>query len=369
MSARELVGVTAVIGYYAASVLGHLEVSLWLVQRRESDLLGSYRLAEFLPHAGALLLAAVVIWQARRARHGTNRAATLAAWATWLVAAVLVDRFLIYSFAEYLHYPQYALLAWMLARLHDPNRTAFAVGPVLLAVTVLGIADEVLQYTWITVSYSNYLDFNDFLLNLLGGAAGLLLYFGFAPGQPAQSRDSASAGATPSSRKRCAKRGVIRDLDNLPMSALGRGGVPDDSRAGRPGQTTSRHPRPYQFSGLRFANPTCETGSRIKPAMTLIQRSARYGLVGFAWLGTAMLLGVAALNVTSPDPTRLQPIERQPSYNTWIPGPHAGRYYVLDPVTGTLLLAGMGALASAAPIVRWRNKQSQVRTQSRQWVQ
>ena len=65
-----------------------------------------------------------------------------------------------------------------------------------------------------------------------------------------------------------------------------------------------------------------------------------------------MLLAVAALKVTSTEPGRLQPIEREPSYNQWIPGPRAGRYYVLDPVTGTLILLGLGTLVSAVPLVR-----------------
>lgn len=275
---------TLIAGYYFASVLGHLEVSLWLVQRRESDLLGTYKLADFLPHAGALLLAAVVVWQFLRARRGGNRAATLTAWAVWLAVVALVDRLLIYSFPEYLHYPQYGLLAWLIARFHDPKRARLAFGPVLLAVTILGIADESLQYSWITIAYSNYLDFNDFLLNLLGGAAGLLLYYGFAPGR---------------SEKK-------------------------------------------------------SSGCSVKHGASAIRSSARQGLLGFAWLGTAMILMIAAFKTAYPGPERLQPIERQPSYNTWIPGPHAGRYYVLDPVTGTFILVGLGTIASSVPM--WRRR-------------
>ena len=316
-----------IIGYYIASVLGHLKVSLWLVQRRESELLGTYKLADFLPLAGALLLAAVVIWQARRAWRGTNRVRTLAAWAAWLTAVIMVDRFLVYSFPEYLHYPQYALLAWLIARFHDPQRTAFAVGPILLAVTLLGIADEALQYTWITISYSNYLDFNDFLLNLLGGIAGLLLYYGFAPASRFR-----HSGRAPESNKKASA------ADAPPAVILNSIQDPVEQPSAAGGHVTD--------------------GSRIKSGMTTVRSSALYGVVGFAWLGTGMLLGVAAVNVTSPEPTRLHLIERQPSYNTWIPGPHAGRYHVLDPITGILLLAGLGALAGAAPIMRRRNGKS-----------
>ena len=297
-----------IIAYYLASVLGHLEVSLWLVERRQSELLGSYKLADFLPHAGALLLVAVVLWQARRAWRGCNHGATLAAWAAWLAAVIVQDRFLIYSFPEYLHYPQYALLAFLIARFHDPDRTEFAIGPVLLAVTLLGIADEALQYTWITISYSNYLDFNDFLLNLLGAAAGLLLYYGFAPGSPVR----------------------------------------------HPGLD----PESSQTSSAAGGHKT--TGSGVKPGMTRrrvtgltgIQATTRYGLIGFVWLGTGMLLAIAVIKVIATAPDRLHPIEREPSYNQWIPGPRSGRYYVLDPVSGTLILVGLGTLVSATPLVR-----------------
>lgn len=88
--------------------------------------------------------------------------------------------------------------------------------------------------------------------------------------------------------------------------------------------------------------------------LTGIRASTRYGLLGFTWLGTAMLLAVAVIKVTSTEPDRLQLIERQSSYNQWIPGPRAGRYYVLDPVTGTLILVGLGMLVSATPLAGHR---------------
>ncbi|MDT8322161.1 MAG: hypothetical protein RQ826_16720, partial [Xanthomonadales bacterium] len=131
----------------------------------------------------------------------------------------------------------------------------------------LGIADEALQYTWITISYSNYLDFNDFVLNLIGGCMGLLLYYS-VPNQHA-----------------------------------------------------------------------------VQPS----RRDLRCGLIGFLTLGLALLILIAAIHAA--DPTRpLAFIERKTSYGTWIRGPHSGWYYVLPPATGAILLAGLGALATAAPM-------------------
>ena len=55
------------------------------------------------------------------------------------------------------------------------------VGKVLFWATLLGMVDEVQQYVWIASSYGEYLDFNDFVSNVLGAAAGVLIYYGFEP--------------------------------------------------------------------------------------------------------------------------------------------------------------------------------------------
>ena len=268
MRTRELLGGAVLTVYFMVFCLGHLEFSEWLVRRRHSPLLGDFQWADFLLPMGLAAGVVLAAWQVHRAWRGCQRVTTICAWAGWLAVVGVTDRLLIYSLPEYLHYPQYALLAAAMAWLIDPTRTRFAFGPVLFAVTLLGIADETLQYTWITVSYSNYLDFNDFVLNLLGGFMGLLLYYGFR---------------------------------RLPPNAQ-----PD--------------------------------------------RELRYGLNGFLSLGLALGLFIAAIHLG--DDTRpLSPIERKAEYGTWVPGPHAGRYYVLPPVSGSLLLIALGAVATGTPLV------------------
>jgi hypothetical protein len=270
MTRREWIGAALCTAYFVATSLGHLEVSLWLVERRSSAWLGDYRLVDFLAPVGGIFLVAFVAWQARQALIGTARGTTIAAWTAWLAAVLVIDRTLIYSLPEYLHYPQYALLAWLIAAFIDPGRTEWPVGRILLAVTLLGIADEALQYAWITTSYSNYLDFNDFLLNLLGGAAGLLAYYGF-----------------------------VRRPD--------------------------------------------------RPSTRL---QAARGAAGFAWLGSALLLTVLIATVLTPEGQPLYALEREFSYGLWISGPHAGEYFVLPPVPGTLLLTLSGIAIALSPCIR-----------------
>jgi hypothetical protein len=171
-------GLVALI-YYVTVCLAHLQFSLWLVRGRDT-FLGRMAFADLVPAVAAttgLALLGWIVWQLRRSPRPWQ---TAGFWLLWLGCAVLIDQFLTFSTNEYAHYPQYAALAWLVARTLDAQRTRWVVGRVLFWTTLMGIGDELLQYLWITTSYSDYLDFNDFLTNLVAGAAGMLLYYGGA---------------------------------------------------------------------------------------------------------------------------------------------------------------------------------------------
>jgi hypothetical protein len=166
---------------YVAGCLMHLRFSIWLVSPRETSL-GRFAFADFVPAvaaAAAILLVAAIVVQLRRARRPWLLAGC---WVLWAGAVALNDRFLTFSANEWAHYPQYGLVAWLLARAMDPARERRCAGRILFWVALLGAADELLQYRWITASYSDYFDFNDCVANVLGGAGGLLLHYGSAQG-------------------------------------------------------------------------------------------------------------------------------------------------------------------------------------------
>lgn len=165
-----------VLLYFLATSLGHLAFTEWLLYPRENVWLGRYAFKDAVPTvlvAGAALLLAWVWRSALRDPRGFW--ATGRYWLAWAACMAAVDRFLTYSVYEYAHYPQYALLAWLVARAMDPDRAGYDNARILFWTTLLGMLDECMQYLWVTPAYGNYLDFNDFVVNLLGAAAGLAL--------------------------------------------------------------------------------------------------------------------------------------------------------------------------------------------------
>lgn len=179
--------------YFLAATLGHLQFSVWLVSQRSLSWQGQlyrYSLRDALPWLLPLVGLGLLAWLIRSAaRHGSRQRTPIvvAYWLLWAGCVAAVDRWLTFSVPEYFHYPQYALLAWLLARALDPERRHWPVGRLLALTTLLGALDETAQYLWITTSYSHYFDFNDVLVNLLAAALGVMLYYGFhspPPGVP-----------------------------------------------------------------------------------------------------------------------------------------------------------------------------------------
>lgn len=178
---------TVALAYHVAGCLMHLQVSLWLVRQRVTSA-GRMTYADAMPGLVMAGAACLTLWLAIRLGKSPHARLIAGFWLLWLAAVVLIDRYLTYSINEYAHYPQYALLAWLVARAMDPTRTHWYVGRVLFWTTLMGMGDELLQYLWITNTYSDYLDFNDFLMNLVAAAAGTLLYYGIVVRQTAPSR-------------------------------------------------------------------------------------------------------------------------------------------------------------------------------------
>lgn len=169
----------AVTAAYALSAsLLHLELSKIIIAPVKTPV-GSFTPADYSRHLALFLVILTALYALFGLVKGKARIRTITYWVLWAGAACAANRFLLFSPNEYAHYPQYALMAILLVLCLDPGLLKWPVGTIIFWGTTIGIADELLQYLFICPSYGNYLDFNDFLLNQLGVAAGLLLVYGF----------------------------------------------------------------------------------------------------------------------------------------------------------------------------------------------
>jgi hypothetical protein len=116
-----------------------------------------------------VVLAGVVLLAIRVARvQGRAALEHLALWFALLVLMLLADRYLIVNNVERVHFPQYAILAVLLGFSLRSEMLIFFV------TSFAGFVDEFLQFVMNPV-VTNYLDFNDITLNILGAALGVAL--------------------------------------------------------------------------------------------------------------------------------------------------------------------------------------------------
>lgn len=100
---------------------------------------------------------------------GTVHYRDLVIWVFALGCLYGVDYFLICTNIERIHFPQYAILAFLLKM---TIRDDFFI---LFLCTLGGIFDEWVQFV-MHPKYTGYLDYNDFILNLIGAVLGLLIF-------------------------------------------------------------------------------------------------------------------------------------------------------------------------------------------------
>ena len=166
------------VTYWVATSLLHLKLSKLIVSPLSTPF-GKFTPSDYSSASGWVGLTTLVLIVFLRARKGQHHLRTFAYWFLLLAVIFAANRILLFSPNEYVHYPQYAILVILMYLSIDPDRTRWPLARILFWGTFMGIIDEVNQYLFVCPSYGDYLDFNDFFLNQLGVATGLLLVYGF----------------------------------------------------------------------------------------------------------------------------------------------------------------------------------------------
>ncbi len=167
--------------FWLLSSLYHLKFSLFLVRPIETTR-GIIKLKDYAPQAGYVLLfflCLYLLW----IFFSSRQRPVFYLWILWLIGITLINVYLLATPLENIHFVQYAiisiLLLWAFSKFQDGHTGLIA--KTLFWTTFAGIIDELMQYLWITTSYSQHIDFNDFLFNLMGAVAGILFYISVKP--------------------------------------------------------------------------------------------------------------------------------------------------------------------------------------------
>ena len=112
------------------------------------------------------LASAVWLWWPSPHRAAVRRAVV---WIAVVMAAA--QSLIVVSGIEAIHYPQYALMAWLLVR------TGLGLEQSWLTATALGALDEIWQWQTLPRAVPGYLDWNDIVLNAIGAALGVWSWF------------------------------------------------------------------------------------------------------------------------------------------------------------------------------------------------
>ena len=150
---------------FAAFVFLHLPVEDafdWMAGRFGFETYDRVAFWTFLT-AGILLLAAAWLWPSRR------RALIGSSMTALLVLMAVAQGLLVVVSIENIHYPQYALLLWALARALPSVESAW------LITVGLGIVDEGYQFVAQTRGTPGYFDWNDVVLNAIGACLGVVV--------------------------------------------------------------------------------------------------------------------------------------------------------------------------------------------------
>jgi hypothetical protein len=122
----------------------------------------------------AFLVSGVGVLAVAIGRRAPRKGTIVAATGMLLATALAAQRVLLVAAVENIHYPQYALLTWLIARAGAPFESAF------LLAAMLGAADEGYQYLALPRGTPQYFDWNDVVLNTMGAAFGIVALMAFS---------------------------------------------------------------------------------------------------------------------------------------------------------------------------------------------
>ena len=156
-----------VLAFFLLVVLPHEQVGLLIAEAFKKHSRDTYNFVILV--VGILGLAIYSVPVVKNIFKGKHKSLKLFYLIVTLLLIILSINTLMVVNVEIIHFVQYALMAILLFPLIGNY------GETLFWTTFLGAIDEAYQYFYLSPERTDYYDFNDVIINLLGGALGLIL--------------------------------------------------------------------------------------------------------------------------------------------------------------------------------------------------
>lgn len=167
LAARPILNLIIALVYYLLVVLPHEQVGIFIAETFKINARAQYNLI-FLS-LGLVLLSMLCIPIIKGIRTHKNGKKILFYLAATIIFTILSFKILLVLNSEVIHFPQYAVMAFLLFPLCKNYKE------VLFWIILLGAIDEAYQYFYLAPDRTDYFDFNDIIIDTLGGAFGLIL--------------------------------------------------------------------------------------------------------------------------------------------------------------------------------------------------
>jgi len=169
LSQRPILNIGLVITYYLLVVLPHEVIGIWIAQTLDKPFgRDTYNLIILALGVTGFLGYLYLVWNGTRQRPDKGKKTGLYLLATLALIVLSFNTILVVN-VEIIHFIQYALLALLLFPFFSSYQET------LFWSTILGAIDEGYQYLVLAPQRTDYYDFNDILIDMVGATLGLIL--------------------------------------------------------------------------------------------------------------------------------------------------------------------------------------------------
>lgn len=181
LSQRPFLNIGLVSTYYLLVVLPHEIIGVWIAKTLDQPFgRETYNLIILAMGISGFLAYLYLVWKGTRTKKDNGKKTWIYLFVTLMLIILSLNTILVVN-VELIHFVQYGLLALLIFPLFSTYQET------LFWSTILGAIDESYQYLVLAPHRTNYYDFNDVLIDMVGATLGLILLSAYSVSEKTKS--------------------------------------------------------------------------------------------------------------------------------------------------------------------------------------